>query len=376
MGGLFGFVDKVLGTDFSGDKARKQIDKATAAAQGANAAAAETMKQYGEEAARIYEKYVREGMDATEAATKAAMEAVNAGNAQAIATHRSGGAEALARLEQGYQQGQDTYREQFQAGQAARQPFVQAGTQMLGAVPQLAAALGIPGAGGYDVTASPLYQWQMQQMDEQLANQLAAMGVGNDTVAAYIRSKNVGQLGAEERQRQVADLQNMAGMGMQAASTFGMPEFQSAGELGSMNIGAGMNAANLMGQTTGNVANLQAQQGANQADLLNQAAVNRGNSLAGLGQGLANIQLGIGGNMGQSQIAGGQMAMNAGLSKASMPNPMNQLINTGLQLYGMGAFGGAPAAAAPIAAAAPAVSAPASGGYSYKPSQYGYSWGL
>jgi hypothetical protein len=65
-----------------------------------------------------------------------------------------------------------------------------------------------------------------------------------------------------------------------------------------------------------------------------------------LGQGLANIQLGIGGNMGQSQIAGGQMAMNAGLSKASMPNPMNQLINTGLQLYGMGAFGGGNRAAA------------------------------
>ena len=347
MGGIFGFVDKVLGTDFSGDKARKQIDKATAAAQAGNAAAAETMKQYGEEASRIYEKYVREGMSEFEAANKAATEAVNAGYAQAIATHRSGGAEALARLEQGYGEGEQAYRDMFQAGQDARQPFVQAGTQMLGAVPQLAAALGIPGAGNYDVTASPLYQWQMQQMDEQLAHQLAAMGVGNDTVAAYIRSKNVGQLGAEERQRQVADLQNMAGMGMQAASTFGMPEFQSAGELGSMNIGAGMNAANLMGQTTGNVANLQAQQGTNQADLLAQAAVNRGNSLAGLGQGLSQIQLGMGGNVGQSQIAGGQMAMNAGLSKAAMPNPVNQLINTGLQLYGMGAFGGGSSALPP-----------------------------
>lgn len=374
MGGIFGFVDKILGSDFSGDKARKQIDKAAAAGQAGNAAAAETIKQYGEEASRIYEKYVREGMDATEAATKAATDAVNAGYEQAIATHRSGGAEALARLEQGYQQGQDVYREQFQAGQTARQPYVDAGTQMLGAVPQLAGALGIPGAGGYDVTASPLYQWQMQQMDDQLANQLAAMGIGNDTVAAYIRSKNVGQLGAEERQRQVADLQNMAGMGMQAASTFGMPEYQAAGELGSMNIGAGMNAANLMGQTTGNVANLQAQQGTNQAELLNQAAVNRGNSLAGLGQGLSQIQLGMGGNLGQSQIAGGQMAMNAGLSKAQIPNGMNQLINTGLQLYGMGAFGGG---VSPAAVAAPAVSAPASsGGYSYKPSQYGYNWGL
>lgn len=372
MGGIFGFVDKILGTDFSGDKAKKSIDKATAAAQGANAAAAETIKQYGAEASKIYEKYVREGMGEFEAANKAATEAVNAGYAQAIATHRSGGAEALARLEQGYGEGEQAYRDMFQAGQDARQPFVQSGTQMLGAVPQLAAALGIPGAGNYDVTASPLYQWQMQQMDEQLAHQLAAMGVGNDTVAAYIRSKNVGQLGAEERQRQVADLQNMAGMGMQAASTFGMPEYQAAGELGSMNIGAGMNAANLMGQTTGNVANLQAQQGTNQADLLAQAAVNRGNSLAGLGQGLSQIQLGMGGNVGQSQIAGGQMAMNAGLSKASMPNPVNSLINTGLQLYGMGAFGGAPAAAAPVAAA----TSSGGGGYSYKPSQYGYNWGL
>jgi hypothetical protein len=346
---LFKFVDKILGSDFSGDKARKQIDQATAAGQAGNAAAAATMKQYGEEASRIYEKYVREGMDTFEAANKAATEAVNAGYEQAIATHRSGGAEALARLEQGYQQGEQTYQDMFQAGQDARQPYIQSGTQMLGAVPQLAAALGIPGAGNYDVTASPLYQWQMQQMDEQLANQLAAMGVGNDTVAAYIRSKNVGQLGAEERQRQIGDLQQMAGMGMQAASTFGMPEYQAAGELGSMGIGAGMNAANLMGQTTGNVANLQAQQGTNQADLLSQAAVNRGNSLTGLGQGLSQIQLGMGGNVGQSQIASGQMAMNAGLSKASMPNPVNQLINTGLQLYGMGAFGGG-GSASPAAA--------------------------
>jgi len=66
--------------------------------------------------------------------------------------------------------------------------------------------------------------------------------------------------------------------------------------------------------------------------------------------------------------------MNAGLSKAQMPNGVNQLINTGLQLYGMGAFGGG---VSPAAVAAPAVSAPASrGGYSYKPSQYGYNWGL
>ena len=68
---LFKFVDKIIGTDFSGDKARKQIDQASAAGQAGNAAAAATMKQYGEEASRIYEKYVREGMDTFEAANKA-----------------------------------------------------------------------------------------------------------------------------------------------------------------------------------------------------------------------------------------------------------------------------------------------------------------
>ena len=302
MGGIFGFVDKVLGTDFSGDKARKQIDKATAAAQGANAAAAETMKQYGAEASRLYEKYLREGMDETRAAEKASGEAAEKAfgmgeetfrdfSAQAVEALRGGyelssqtmsdmydrageqarttqaaaegtlrdssgqamealqggfqrGEQTLAdsygqatgTLQQGYQQGQDTYTQNFEAGQAARQPYIDAGTQMLGAVPQLAAALGLPGAGNYDVTASPLYQWQMQQMDEQLANQLAAMGVGNDTVAAYIRSKNVGRLGAEERERQVANLQQMAGMGLQAGSTFGMPEYQAASDLGNMQV--------------------------------------------------------------------------------------------------------------------------------------------
>lgn len=380
MGGIFGFVDKILGTDFTGDKAKKSIDKATAAAQGANAAAAETIQKFGKEAAEIYERYVREGLSAYDAANKAASDAVAAGFPQAIATYQQGGADALARLERGYVEGEEAYRNQYAASQTARQPYVEAGTQMLGAVPQLASALGLPGAGSYDVTASPLYQWQMQQMDEQLANQLAAMGIGNDTVAAYIRSKNVGQLGAQERERQIANLQQMAGMGMQAASTFGQPEMQAAGDLANMNIAGGVNAANLMAQNAGQVGGAQMQQAATQAELLNQAAMARSNALSGLGQGLANIQLGMGGNVGQGQIASGQAAMNAGISKAQMPNPVNQLINTGLQLYGMGAFGGAPTAAAAAAPVAAATRPASSYGLSFRPTNAGYqsqyNWGL
>jgi hypothetical protein len=65
---------------------------------------------------------------------------------------------------------------------------------------------------------------------------------------------------------------------------------------------------------------------------------NKTNLLTGLGQNLANTTLGMGQNIAQGQATMGQNAMSAGISKAQIPNPMNQLINTGLQLYGMGAF--------------------------------------
>jgi hypothetical protein len=365
---LFGFVDKLIGTDFSGDKAKKAIDKATGAATSANAQATETMKEYSTKASELFKQYVDQGMSEYEAAQKAASDALREGYTKAEQTYQTGSDAAVNRLEQGYQTGQQTYMDMFNQAQQARAPYEDAGRSMLGVLPQLQGALGLPGGAAYDVTASPMYQWQLGQMDEQLANQLAAMGVGNDTVGAYIRSKGVQQLGAQERERQIANMQQMLGQGINVASSLGVPQMQAAGDLSGMNVGAGVNAANLMAQNTGGLASMQAQAGAGQADLLNQAAVNRANMLAQLGQNLGQVQLGLGGNVAQGQIATGQNIMNAGISKAQIPNPMNQLINTGLQLYGMGAFTPAKTAAAAAPAGGGSV-----GGFSFNnmPRLYG-----
>lgn len=300
--GLFDFVDKVIGTDLSGNKARGAIDKAAGAANVANAQAMETLKQYGSQAMELYKQYTQMGLDESTAAQQAAIDAQKAGFAA----------------------GRSTYQDLYNQAQQARQPYEQAGVSMMGVLPQLQAALGLAGANGaqYDVAASPLYQWQLQQMDDQLKHQLNAMGISGDSAAAYIRSKNVGQLAAGERERQVANMQQMLSQGLQVGSTLGQPQMQAASDLSSMDINQGLNTANL----------------------LNQGASTRAGLYSNLGQNLGQTQMGIGANLAQGGIAQGQNLMNASLSKAQIPNGMNTLLNTGLQLYGMGAFGGGSAA--------------------------------
>ena len=95
-----------------------------------------------------------------------------------------------------------------------------------------------------------------------------------------------------------------------------------------------MATANMLMQAASDLANMQVNQGLNQASIINQSAMARGGMLSGLGQNIGQTQLGIGGNVAQGQIAQGQNLMNAGIAKAQIPNGVNQLINTGLQLYG------------------------------------------
>ena len=292
--GLLGLVDSVIGSDFSGSKAKGQIDKATGQANAANQAAMQIIQQYGTQAIDIYKDYLNRGLDESQAMQNAAIDVLK----QTGATTEK------------------TFMDWFGKSQAAAQPFTEATQGMLTAVPALQAALGLPSSTTYDVAASPLYQWQMQQMDEQLAHQLNAMGLNDSNVAAFIRSRNVGQLGAEERERQVGNLMNMAGMGLQAGQGLGQNE-----------LAAGQTLASMQGST-----------GANIADIYNQAAAMRGEALINAGGALGQTMLGIGGNLAQGQIGIGQNLMNAGIAKSQIPNGVNQLINTGLQLYGMGAF--------------------------------------
>lgn len=387
-------IDSVIGSDFSGSKARGSIDKAASAANSANAAAIESLKQYGDKAMQSFVNYTNQGMDVVSAAEKAASEAMASGYNQGQNTYTDYLNRALSTT-QGAQQDfvgtQQQLSDQtradllnlFNQSNVARQPYEQAGNQLLTSIPALTAALGLSGQ-SYDVAASPLYSWQAQQMDEGLTHQLAAMGINNDAAAAMIRSRNLGQLGAEERQRQMADLMQTANMGLGVASTFGQPQMQQAQMLGNQGMNqqqmmlaaqqaaqsGDMATANMLMQAASDLANMQISQGTNQANILNQSAMARSGMLTGLGQNIGNTQLGIGGNIAQGQIAQGQNMMNAGISKAQIPNGMNQLINTGLQLYGMGAFGGG-SSARPRTAGVGGVSSPISSNYSTPVRTYG-----
>jgi hypothetical protein len=227
----------------------------------------------------------------------------------------------------------------YQQAKQARLPYETAGQSMLQSLPVLQRALGLPayeltpGPGGrlqeytgtYDVAASPLYQWQLGQMDERLKHQLNAMGLSGDPAAALIRSQNIGQLAAEERQRQIGDMMALIQQGSAIGANTGALDMAAGQALAGMEIGRGQDISGA----------------------ISQAATNRGNILAGLGQNLGQTTLGIGSTLAQGQVAGGQNILNAGISKAAIPNPMNQLINTGLQLYGMGAFSPRPRSSAP-----------------------------
>lgn len=391
-------IDSVIGSDFSGSKARGSIDKATAAANAANAAAMETVRQYGEKAMQSFVNYTNQGMDAVTAAEKAASEAMAGGYNQGQQTYTDYLNRALSGVEGAQQDFVGTQQQLgdqtradllglFNQSNVARQPYEQAGNQLLTSIPALTAALGLSGQ-SYDVAASPMYGWQMQQMDEGLKHQLAAMGINNDAAAALIRSRNVGRLGAEERQRQMADLFQTANMGLGVASSFGQPQMQQAQMLGNQGMNqqqmmlaaqqaaqAGdMATANMLMQAASDLANMQVSQGLNQANNLNQSALARSGMMTNLGQNIGNTQLGIGGNIAQGQIAQGQNMMNAGISKAQIPNGMNQLINTGLQLYGMGAFGGG-STPKPRTPALGGVSSPISSNYSIPTRTYGLNYG-
>ena len=387
-------IDSVIGSDFSGSKARGSIDKATAAANAANAAAVESLKQYGDKAMQSFVNYTNQGMDAVSAAERAASEAMAGGYTQGQQTYTDYLNRALGSVQAGQQDFIGTQEQLggqnradmlglFNQSNMARQPYEQAGQELLTSIPALTAALGLSGQ-SYDVAASPLYSWQKQQMDEGLTHQLAAMGINNDAAAAMIRSRNLGQLGAEERERQMANLMQTANMGLGVASSFGQPQMQQAQMLGNLGMNqqqmmlaaqqaaqAGdMATANMLMQAASDISGMQVNQGLNQANNLNQSALARSGMLTNLGQNIGNTQLGIGGNIAQGQIAQGQNLMNAGISKAQVPNGMNQLINAGIQLYGMGAFGGG-SSARPRTTGVGGVSSPISSNYSTPVRTYG-----
>lgn len=294
--GLFDAIDSFLGTDLTGKKAQGYYEQGAKEMQGYNQKAVDTIKQYGQKALDRYTKYVNKGMNAEDALREAAIQAVQAGEKEAV----------------------DAYNQQYNAGMEARQPYEQAGTDMLGALPYLQSAMGLPSSQQYDVQASPMYQWQKDQMDKELTAQANAMGIQNAPASMDIRQQGLQSLGAAESQRQLANLYNMVGMGANMTQSLGQPQFQAARDLSGLYVASsGM-----------------------EANMLNQAALNRGQTYNNMGMNAANVDMGIGSNIANSYIGQGQSAMNMGISRAQQPNAMNQLLNTGIGLLGMGAFNG------------------------------------
>ena len=292
--GLISFVDDILGTDLSGDKAGKYYEQGYQAQQAATQQALAKMEEYGGRAVEIFKDYMNRGMAAEDAMRQSAIDAMNAGDQQAI----------------------EAYNREYQAGMDARRPYEDAAKSAMGAMPYLQSAMGLPSDQTFDMQASPMYQWQKEQGDKELTAQLNAMGISGDNTAAYIRGENISRLGAQETQRQMGDLQNLVGMGMQHGASLGQPQFQAARDLGGM---AG-------------------QSGANIANILNQGAINRGNTFSNMAGTLGGYQMGMGANQANALLAGGQSAMNMGISRAQQPNAMNQLLNTGISAWGGGMF--------------------------------------
>jgi len=88
----------------------------------------------------------------------------------------------------------------------------------------------------YDLTNSPLFQYQKQIADEGLTNQLASQGLSGGTYAQRELSRQNMALTANERERVVGNLQSMYNTGMGGAqlgqATFQTPQSSITGTLG------------------------------------------------------------------------------------------------------------------------------------------------
>jgi len=116
----------------------------------------------------------------------------------------------------------------------------------------------------YNMEGSPLFKFQKQVMEEDLAAQLAAAGLSGGTYAQReLARQNLG-LAAQERERVVGNLQQMVGMGMGGAQ-LGQASFQTP---------QSANIAGMYGNMATDVASFYGNMGAIQGQLGSQTAQN------------------------------------------------------------------------------------------------------
>lgn len=116
----------------------------------------------------------------------------------------------------------------------------------------------------YDMQGSPLFQFQKQTIEEDLAGQLAAAGLSGGTYAQRELARQNASLAAQERERVVGNLQQMVGMGM-GGSSLGQASFQTP---------QSANIAGMYGDMATNTAQFLGNMGAIQGQLGSQSAQN------------------------------------------------------------------------------------------------------
>jgi len=123
----------------------------------------------------------------------------------------------------------------------------------------------------YAIQSSPLYKWQLGEATRGLNNQLASSGLSGSTYAQRELGRRAESLAAQERERQISNLQWLTQQGMGGQAYTGNMSTPSIGTLGGNQAGmmsdmatgvsqgiAGIGAAQAQGQLA--LANYQAQQ--------------------------------------------------------------------------------------------------------------------
>lgn len=162
-----------------------------------------------------------------------------------------------------------------------------------------------------DISASPMFKWQQQQMQENVNRGLAARGYGSSPAGAAILADEYSKLLGSETDKTYNRLASMVGMGA------GMP-----GATGGTAVGTQM--ANIPGNVASNLSNL-----------YNQSAAQRAGLYEGAGQSMASGLTALGsqaGALGQQQAQAAAGAVGA--------SPLSLLTNLYGMYSGFGGFGG------------------------------------
>lgn len=111
----------------------------------------------------------------------------------------------------------------------------------------------------YAIQSSPLYKWQLNEATRGLNNQLAAAGLSGSTYAQRELGRRSESLAAQERERQISNLQWLTNMGMGGQATAGTMTAPSIGTLGANQSNMMADMATALSQGTAGIGATQAQ---------------------------------------------------------------------------------------------------------------------